>query len=57
MSSMQIDVVKNGFIVRPIIHERHAEASNESIVVFETHKALFDYIEKSCPIYNDATQE
>ena len=54
MSSLHIDVVNNGFVVKPITYQRHAEAKDEEVVVFETHKALFDYIETTCVINNTA---
>ncbi len=57
MSSMQIDVVKNGFIVRPVVPERNSVTADERIIVFETYEALFNYIQKSYTIYDDATQE
>lgn len=54
MSRIIIKVVRNGFIVSPLCRERHSEADDEETTVFETHKALFDYIEKTYPTQIDA---
>ena len=51
---MLISIVKNGFIVSPYGPERHSEAKDEAIMVFETHEALFDYISKACVINTNA---
>jgi len=50
-----INIVKNGFIVRRFSPEKYSDTSDEATVIFETHKGLFDYLEKTYPISIDAS--
>lgn len=53
---ININVVKNGFIVTPSVPS-HCDVSDEETVVFETHDKLFEYLSKRFPISTDATKE